>query len=101
MSGDKKNVVTIDYPSVEDIYDTNRSAQAEKNLTDIKKNKIFSLKMRCGRIIRMVQTTARCMCILKQAENAIVNIRFLWMMQIYRIYQNSPYRQSRQCIDGT
>ena len=41
--------------------------------------------MRCGRIIRMVQTTARCMCILKQAENAIVNIRFLWMMQIYRI----------------
>ncbi len=44
MSGDKKNVVTIDYPSVEDIYDTNRSARAEKNLTDIKKNKIFSLK---------------------------------------------------------
>lgn len=44
MSGDKKNVVTIDYPSVEDVYDPVRSAQAEQNLTDIKKNKVFSLK---------------------------------------------------------
>ncbi len=37
MSGNNKNVVTIDYPSKGDIYNTGRSAKAEETLTDIKK----------------------------------------------------------------
>lgn len=37
MSGDNKNVVTINYTSKKDIYDINSSARAEETLTDIKK----------------------------------------------------------------
>lgn len=44
LSGDNKNVVTIDYASVSDIYSPERSAAAEDNLTEIKKNKSFSIK---------------------------------------------------------
>lgn len=44
MSGDNKNVVTIDYASIGDIYSPERSTAAEDNLTEIKKNKSFSLK---------------------------------------------------------
>jgi len=36
MSGDNKNVVTINYPSNKDIYDINSSEKAEETLTDIK-----------------------------------------------------------------
>lgn len=36
LSGDKKNVVTIGYSSVEDIYNVKNSASAEEKLTDVK-----------------------------------------------------------------
>lgn len=36
ISGDKKNVVTIDYVSKSDIYNVEKSAKAEETLTDIK-----------------------------------------------------------------
>lgn len=37
LSGEKKNVVTINYNSVNDVYDKSKSASAEETLTDIKK----------------------------------------------------------------
>ncbi len=36
LSGDKKNVVTVGYDSVADVYNTDKSARAEKTLTDLK-----------------------------------------------------------------
>lgn len=44
MSGDKKNVVTTEFDSVKEIYSVAKSAEVEETLTDIKKNKIFSLE---------------------------------------------------------
>lgn len=44
MTGDKKNVVTTQFKSVKEVYSVSRSAEVEENLTNIKKNKIFSLK---------------------------------------------------------
>lgn len=44
MSGDKKNVVTTTFENVSEVYSTAKSAEIEETLTDIKKNKIFSLK---------------------------------------------------------
>lgn len=41
LSGDKKNVVTTHYNNVSEIYSAEKSAQAEKNLMDIKKNRSF------------------------------------------------------------
>ena len=37
LSGDRKNVVTIDYASKSDIYDVAKSAKAEQTITDVKK----------------------------------------------------------------
>lgn len=37
LSGKRKNVVTIKYKSLKDVYDQTESAKAEENLTDIKK----------------------------------------------------------------
>lgn len=42
LVGDKKNVLTMQYGSVAEIYDTKKSAESEEMLTDIKKNKSFS-----------------------------------------------------------
>ena len=37
ISGDKKNVVTMNYTSAKDVYDTGKSAKVEETLSDIKK----------------------------------------------------------------
>lgn len=44
LSGDEKNVITTQFNSVREVYSEEKSAQVEENLTDIKKNKSFSLK---------------------------------------------------------
>ena len=44
MTGDRKNVVTTTFQSVREVYSTARSAEVEENLTNIKKNRIFSLQ---------------------------------------------------------
>lgn len=43
MSGDRKNVVTMTYDSVSEVYSVKKSAQVEETLTDIKKNRVFTL----------------------------------------------------------
>lgn len=43
LSGDKKNVVTTQFDSVKEVYSEAKSAEVEENLTNIKKNKIFTL----------------------------------------------------------
>lgn len=47
LTGDKKNVITTAYKSVEEIYSTTKSAESEELLTDIKKNKEFSFEKPC------------------------------------------------------
>ena len=42
MSGANKNIVTVKYNSVKDIYNPDKSAAAEENLTNIKKKSSFS-----------------------------------------------------------
>lgn len=42
MDGNDKNVVTTQFNSIAEIYSTDKSAQVEKNLTDIKKNRSFT-----------------------------------------------------------
>lgn len=44
MTGDKKNVVTTQFKNVKEVYSVAKSAEVEENLTNIKKNKIFSLQ---------------------------------------------------------
>jgi len=44
LTGDEKNVITTQFNSVREVYSEEKSAQVEENLTDIKKNKVFSLK---------------------------------------------------------
>lgn len=44
MTGDKKNVVTTQFNNVKEVYSATKSAEVEENLTNIKKNKIFSLQ---------------------------------------------------------
>ncbi|MCI8770744.1 MAG: aryl-sulfate sulfotransferase [Lachnospiraceae bacterium] len=44
MTGDRKNVVTTTFQSVREVYSAARSAEVEENLTNIKKNRIFSLQ---------------------------------------------------------
>ncbi|MCI5500584.1 MAG: aryl-sulfate sulfotransferase [Lachnospiraceae bacterium] len=42
ISGKNKNVITVKYNSVKDIYDPEKSAAAEENITNIKKKSSFS-----------------------------------------------------------
>lgn len=42
MDGNDKNVVTTQFNNVAEVYSADKSAQVEKNLTDIKKNKTFT-----------------------------------------------------------
>lgn len=42
ISGKNKNVITVKYNSVKDIYDPEKSAAAEENITNIKKRSSFS-----------------------------------------------------------
>lgn len=42
ISGSKKNVITTKFDSVSDIYNPDKSAAAEENLTDIKKRSSFT-----------------------------------------------------------
>lgn len=44
LSGDKKNVVTREYGSVDSIYNKSKSSSAEEMLTDIKKKRDYSEK---------------------------------------------------------
>lgn len=44
MTGDHKDVVTTTYNSVAEVYSVKKSAQAEETLTDIKKNRVFTLE---------------------------------------------------------
>lgn len=44
LSGNEKNVVTMDYANVSQVYEGSKGNSAEKTLTDIKKNKQFSFK---------------------------------------------------------
>ena len=42
LSGDKKNVVTSDFHSVDEVYTTAKSASVEENLTTIKRNRAYT-----------------------------------------------------------